>query len=596
MIQPSGATTRPQLSGTFGMVSSSHWLASGAAMAMLERGGNAFDAAAAAVFTLQVVEPHQSGPGGDMVLIFAGPEGPSAEVLCGQGPAPAAASIQAFQALGLDLVPGSGLLPATVPGATPALLTLLRDHGTLPLADVLEPAIGHARAGYPLGSAAAQTMAAMAEVFSTHWPTSAATYPPHPREGSRFTHHALARMYERLLREGEAAGADREAQLTAALTAWSQGFVAEAIDTFTSRPSPDATGARHTGFLAGQDLADWTPGYEAAASVDFRGHTVCKPAAWSQGPVLLQQLRLLEPLELTPGTAEFVHSVTESAKLAFADREAWYGDTRTAPLPELLSRSYAAQRRALLGERASLELRPGSPGGRTPRLPALAATARDRTSDVTTAEPTLGTAHTTLGGPGATGGDTVHVDVVDRWGTMVAAMPSGGWLQSSPVIPELGFALGNRLQMTWLQEGLASSLMPNRRPRTTLSPTIVLRDGRPVLACGSPGGDQQDQWQLLFLLWWLLGGLSLQGAMEAPMFHSTHFPGSFYPRQSRPGQLVAEGRLGGEVLAQLAARGHDVVPAPDWSLGRMCAVGRAPEGFLLAAADPRGGLSYAMGR
>ncbi|MFE5852694.1 gamma-glutamyltransferase family protein [Streptomyces sp. NPDC056500] len=579
------------------MASSSHWLASGAAMAMLERGGNAFDAVAAAVFTLQVVEPHQSGPGGDMVLIFAGAEESSAHVLCGQGPAPATATIGAFHALGLDLVPGSGLLPATVPGATPALLTLLRDHGTLRLGEVLVPAIGHARAGYPLGSAAAQTMAAMSEVFTTHWPTSAAIYPARPHEGSRFTNEPLARMYERLVREAEGVGTCRETQLDAALSVWSQGFVAEAIDGFARRPVPDATGTRHSGFLSGQDLADWAPAYEAAVSVDFRGHTVCKPAAWSQGPVLLQQLKLLEPFELVPGTEEYVHLVVEAAKLAFADREAWYGDVPDVPLPELLSESYAAQRRVLLGESASLELRPGSPGGRTPRLPGLAVTAAHRTSDVTTAEPTLGTASVGRRGTGATGGDTVHVDVVDRWGTMIAAMPSGGWLQSSPVIPELGFALGNRLQMTWLQEGLASSLMPGRRPRTTLSPTLVLQGGRPVLACGSPGGDQQDQWQLLFLLRRLTGNLSLQGAMEAPVFHSAHFPGSFYPRQARPGQLVAEERLGSRVLAQLATRGHEVVPAPDWSLGRMCAVGRAPEGgFLTAAADPRGGLSYATGR
>ncbi|MGW6456194.1 gamma-glutamyltransferase family protein [Streptomyces sp. NPDC055078] len=579
------------------MVSSSHWLASGAAMAMLERGGNAFDAVAAAVFTLQVVEPHQSGPGGDMVVIFAGGDGPAADVLCGQGPAPATATIGAFDGLGLDLVPGSGLLPATVPGATPALLTMLRDQGTLRLREVIEPAVGYARSGYPLGAAAAGTMAATAGVFAEHWPSSAEVYlgRGQPRAGSRFTNERLARTYERLVGEAEAAGADREAQLGAALRAWSQGFVADAVDAFARRPVPDATGFVAPGFLSGEDMARWSPGYEPAVSTDFRGLTVCKPGAWSQGPVLLQQLRLLEPLELVPGTEEFVHLVTESAKLAFADREAWYGDGPDVPLPELLSEPYAAGRRALIGEDASLELRPGSPGGRTPRLPALAATAADRVSDVTTAEPTLATA-VSRGGTGATGGDTVHVDVVDRWGTMVAAMPSGGWLQSSPVIPELGFALGNRLQMTWLQDGLAGSLRPGRRPRTTLSPSLALRDGRPVLAFGSPGGDQQDQWQLLFLLGHVVGGLGLQEAIERPVFHSAHFPGSFYPRQARPGQLVAEERFGRETLGRLAGRGHGVVRAPDWSLGRMCAVGRDPGGMLTAAADPRGGLNYAIGR
>jgi gamma-glutamyltranspeptidase/glutathione hydrolase len=180
---------------------------------------------------------------------------------------------------------------------------------------------------------------------------------------------------------------------------------------------------------------------------------------------------------------------------------------------------------------------------------------------------------------------------------MIAAMPSGGWLQSSPVIPTLGFALGTRLQMAWLEQGLPNSLTPGRRPRTTLSPTLALRDGEPVLAFGSPGGDQQDQWQLSFLLHHVLGGADLQASIDAPTFHTTHFPGSFYPREAQPGQLVVEERLGEKAIAALRARGHDVVVADPWALGRMCAVGRADDqGWLRAAANPRGMQGYAVGR
>jgi gamma-glutamyltranspeptidase/glutathione hydrolase len=209
--------------------------------------------------------------------------------------------------------------------------------------------------------------------------------------------------------------------------------------------------------------------------------------------------------------------------------------------------------------------------------------------DATTGEPTVSN-------DGVTRGDTCHVDVMDQWGNVISATPSGGWLQSSPTIPELGFCLGSRLQMFWLEEGLASSLAPGLRPRTTLTPTLVLRDGVPVLACGSPGGDQQDQWQLLFLLRHLAGGQDLQEAIDAPAWHTTGFPSSFYPRATEPGGLVMESRLGSAVQDELVRRGHVVTSADPWSLGRLCAVSREPDGVLAAAANPRGMQGYAVGR
>jgi gamma-glutamyltranspeptidase/glutathione hydrolase len=588
-------TTRPELKGTYGMVSSTHWLASSSGMAVLERGGNAFDAVVAAGFVLQVVEPHQNGAGGDLPVLFARGDEKRPTVLCGQGVAPAGASVAHFRSLGLEMVPGSGLLAAAVPGAVPAWLTLLRDHGTMELAEVLAYAIGYARDGYPVTPALAQCIADIEPMFREHWRTSAEVYlgagGSVPEAGSVFRNPALAATYQRLADSAHSGGATREARIDAALAAWSQGFVADAVDAFARTAWRDSSGDDHAGVITGADMAAWQPSYEEPVGYEFAGHTVFKTGPWGQGPVLLQQLALLQGQErdLVPGTAEFVHRVVEGAKLAFADREAWYGDGFDVPLATLLSPEYNDARRALIGASASLELRPGTPDGRPARLP-LRPEWAPVPGDASTGEPVAA-------GGGAARGDTVHVDVVDRWGTMVAAMPSGGWLHSSPVIPELGFCLGTRMQMTWLQDGLASTLTPGLRPRTTLSPTLVLRGDEPVLAFGSPGGDQQDQWQLLFLLNHLLGGMDLQAAIDAPTFHTSHFPESFYPRPAYPGRVVAEARLGDAVLEALRGRGHEVVVSGEWSLGRMCVVGRDPErGLVRAAANPRGMQGYAVGR
>jgi gamma-glutamyltranspeptidase/glutathione hydrolase len=586
-------TTRPELQGSFGMVSSTHWLATAAGMPVLESGGNAFDAVVASGFTLLVVEPHLNGPGGDLPLIFAGPDR-APTVLCAQGPAPAGATIAHYRGLGLELIPGSGLLAAVVPGATAGWLTLLRDHGTKRLRDVLQFAIGYAADGIPLLPSMLRTIGAVAELFTTDWTTSAALYLPDgivPQPGAWHRNPTWAATLQRLVTEAEAATPDRDGQLEHALRSWTSGFVAEAIEEFARTPWRDSSGERHAGVLTGADLASWRPTYERPATLDFGGLTVCKTGPWGQGPVLLQQLALLDGLDLRPGTAEYVHTVIEAAKLAFADREAWYGDAADVPLAELLDPAYTASRRALIGATADGELRPGSPAGREPRLPdALRGSGARPLGDATTAEPTVSRT-------GETRGDTCHVSAADRWGNVVAATPSGGWLQSSPVIGAVGFPLGSRLQMAWLQEGLPNSLTPGRRPRTTLSPTLALRGGEPVLGFGTPGGDQQDQWQLTFLLNHLLGGMNLQEAIDAPTFHSTHFPSSFYPREAFPRQLVIESRFDDAVLDDLRRRGHELVVSDAWSLGRMCAVGRDPvTGRLRAAANPRAMQGYSAGR
>jgi gamma-glutamyltranspeptidase/glutathione hydrolase len=318
----------------------------------------------------------------------------------------------------------------------------------------------------------------------------------------------------------------------------------------------------------------------------FRDVEVAKTDLWGQGPALLEALAVLDGLPdeaLDPTSPDGVHTIIEVLKLAFADREAWYGEGSPVTVAELLDPAYVHARRALLGDLATYDLRPGSPGTREPRLPA-------HLTDRLVAREGAG-----LGEPTVQWGDTCHIDVADRWGNIISATPSGGWLQSSPTIPELGFCLGTRLQMCWLDEGLPATLTPGRRPRTTLSPTLVLRGGLPVLACGTPGGDQQEQWQLPFLLHHLVRGLDLQRAIEAPAFHTTSFPSSFYPRGTEPGELVAEARLGAEVLSELERRGHRVVRAGAWTLGRLCAVARDDTG-LSGAATSRGGSCYAVGR
>jgi gamma-glutamyltranspeptidase/glutathione hydrolase len=586
--------TRPQLTGTFGMVTSTHWLASQAGMAELEQGGNAFDAAVAVGFALHVVEPHLNGPGGDLPLIFARADDPAPTVLCGQGPAPAAATVAHYRDLGFELVPGAGPLAAAVPGSVVAWLALLRDHGTRRLADVLRYAIDYAERGHALQRGAALTIAQVQRLFTEDWTTSAELYLPGgapPPAGQLFRNPVLAATYRRLVAAESTVDGGREAGIGAALAAWREGFVAAEIDAFARRPFRHPGEGRHPGVITGADIAGFTPTYEPSASHPFSDVVVHKTQAWGQGPVLLQQLALLDgDPDLDESTVEGLHRVVEAGKLAFADREAWYGDAIPAPLEALLSAGYTAARRELIGATASLELRPGSPDGATPRLPA-----RLRVP-VSSGVRGAGLGEPTVDRDGVTRGDTCHLDVVDRWGTMISATPSGGWLQSSPVIPALGFPLGSRLQMCWLEEGLPASLVPGRRPRTTLSPTLVYRDGAPVLACGTPGGDQQDQWQLGLLLAHLVRGLALQQAIEAPKWHSNAVPSSFHPRDAQPGELVVEERFGPDVVAGLRERGHHVVVADPWTLGRLSAVTRDPgTGRLDAAADPRG-QGYAIGR
>ena len=659
-------TTRPTLEGTFGMTASTHWLATASAQSVLERGGNAFDAAVTGAFVLHVVEPHLNGPGGDMTGVFATAEEPGRpRVLMGQGPAPAGATIEHFRAEGLDAVPGAGALAAAVSGAVDAWLLLLEEHGTWELAEVLAFAIDYAEHGHPVLARVAATIDSVGELFRNDWPSSAELWLQDglaPTPGTLIRNPEYAQVLRELIGAGEA-GASREERIAAARREWRTGRVARTITDFLRTPHTHSDGRPHAGVLTAGDMADWEASTEDALTLDFRGYTIAKTGFWGQGPVLLQALAILDGFEddrLDPSTELGAHTILEALKLALADRDTYYGESTagrgsaadgesmaqgenraaSALTPEaltvLLSPEYAAERRALIGERASADFRPGALPGIDPVLPPLRTEAELGAADgIGIGEPTVPQAAPGAGadsgadpdsGPAcasgasapdagdpdlgdpkptdpapeeraAVRGDTCHIDVVDRWGNMVSATPSGGWLQSSPAVPGLGFCLGTRLQMMWLDERSPSRLEPGRRPRTTLSPTLVFRDGQPVIALGTPGGDQQDQWQLLLLLRMLVGGLDPQDAIDAPALHTTAMPGSFFPRTWEPAGAVVEDRLGEDVIAGLERRGHRITRAGGWALGRLSCVTRDPVTSVLgAAANPRGMQGYAAGR
>ena len=591
-------TTRPEILGTHGVVTSTHWIASAAGMAMLERGGNAFDAAVAAGLVLQVVEPHLNGPGGEMPAILWSAARRRVEVICAQGPAPARATIAHYRAQGLTAVPGDGLLATVIPGAWDGWMLMLRDYGRLPLRAVMEPAIHYAEHGHPCLPRVADTIAALGDFFRDTWPTSFETWLPGgrpPAPHALLRNPVLAQTYRRLLSEAESR-TGREAQIEAARDAFYRGFVAEAIGDWLGRTElPDSEGRPQRAVLTSDDLAGYAARTEAPVGLDYDGWQLAKCGPWSQGPVLLQSLALLRGMDLAglnPHGAPFIHLVTEAMKLAFTDREIYYADPDfvPVPLPALISENYNRARRTLLGDTASLDLRPGTLPGYEAQHRAMSA-ALDRLSgtDGAVYEPTM--SHLVR-----RRGDTVHVDAIDAEGNMVSATSSGGWLQSSPTIPGLGFCLNTRAQMFWLEEGLPGSLAPGKRPRTTLSPTLALRDGRPAMVFGTPGGDQQDQWQLIFFLYVARFGMGLQQALDAPLFHTTHFPASFYPRSRSPGQIMVEESVGTDVLAELRARGHDVQTAPAMSIGRLTAASRDASGLLRAAGSPRLLQAYAIGR
>ncbi len=577
---------RPTLMGTHGMVATQHYLSALIGVDVLKRGGNAVDAAVAATFAEGVLNPHMHTIGGEVPMLIYMADSGQVSAINGNTAAPGRATIEWFTDQGLSLIPGEGVLAAGVPAAPGALITALERFGSMTLADVMQPALDLARDGFPVhpGLSGPSDYLPFSiwhciETFQTRWPTSAQLYLPQgqpPEVGTIFRNPDLAHTFERLLQaERRTASQGRSAALKAAHEAFYEGDMAHQIVSFIQR---------HGGLLDLEDLAAFETKVETPLSVKYRGYEVFKCGPWSQGPVFLQQLRLLEGYNLQAmghNTAAYIHLVTEVTNLAFADREAYYGDPNFVPVPieALLSDAYTLARRTLIDpDRASLELRPGDPVHNKPLRLGQA--------------PLVGRAWQR---------GTVHVAVVDRQRNLVAATPSGAWISGSPVVEGLGFPLTSRLQVFYLDHHHPNALAPRKRPRTTLTPSLVLRHGRPFMAFGTMGLDQQDQWTLQCLLNVVEFDMPLQEAIEAPKFSSKHFPSSIYPHTAEPGVLRVEGRVPYDSRRALQAKGHHIVIQPDWIEGYIVGVQVGPgQDVVYGGADPRGELStllpaYAIG-
>ena len=574
---------RPTLLGTRGMVVSEHYLSAEAGLRILHRGGNAFDAAIAATLAEGVLNPHMHTFGGELSALGYVAADRSVFAVNGNTTAPRAATIDWFRSRNIAAIPMAGVVAAGPPAIPHALLTTLARFGTKTFADVVAPALELADDGFPLHPALRGpapphllgdfSLAGSAELFRTTWPSSGAIYLPGgrlPDVGERMRNSGLAATFRRLVAaEERGRRRGRNDGIAAAIDEFYRGEIAETIV---------AHARAHGGMLALEDLRDYRSAIEPAASIDYRGYTVHKCGPWSQGPVFLQQLSLLAGFDLRrfgAGSADSVHLVAEASKLAFADREQYYGDPDfvDVPLCGLLAESYAERRRALVDpRRASLEQRPGDPRSGKALL---------EEGDIFAARDW--------------GRGTVYVAVVDAERNMASFTPSGAWIPTSPVIEGLGFPLGTRLQTFYLNPRHPNALVPGKRPRTTLTPTLVTRRGAPGMVLGTQGGDQQDQWSLQVFLNLVDFDMEVQEAIEAPRFSSVHFPSSFYPHGARPGVLRLEGRVAEAVRAELGRRGHIVEIEDDWVAGDVLAiVVDERHRCLRAGADPRGEVSRRM--
>ena len=590
-------TTRPTVRGYGGAVSAGHYLAAQAGAQTLAEGGNAADAACTMGFALQVLEPHMNGFAGEAPILYHDAASGRTHAISGQGSAPAAATIEHFRSLGLDRIPGDGLTAAAIPGALDGWRLLLERFGTRTLAEVVAPARALAERGFPMYPSLRRLLEIAGDRIA-EWPTTAELWLPAKAVGDRVRNPALASLLASMTEAERASGGGREAGIRAARDAFYRGEPAEWIEASLREPVRDASGEAHAGLLTAADLDGYEGAVETPVSDTYRGVTVWKCPPWSQGPVMLQQLRLLEGFDLAAmghNSAEALHTWIECAKLAFADREGSYGDPAhvDVPLAELLSDGYSERRRALVDPaRASLELRPGL--GRLPEGWPLLAEDGAGAGALSPAGLPRAEPEALLGATGR--GDTTHCDAVDRWGNLASCTPSGGWLQSSPAVPQLGFPVGTRGQMFVLDPAHPNALAPGKRPRTTLTPSLAeLPDGRRI-AFGTPGGDQQDQWSLHFLLNLVdFGFADLQAAIDAPTVHSEHWPESFYPRLANPGLVDAETRIEEGVLAELERRGHRVRRSGAWRHGRVMAASYRPDdGLCEAAASPRSNVAYAI--
>ena len=559
-ILPTEATTfHPRLFGTRGAVASNSNLSASAGAEVMKAGGNAIDAAVAAAFVEGVVNPQMHTIGGECPILVRLAGERRVIAVNGNMAAPARATPEAYRARGLADVPDSGILAAGVPAAFGALVTALARWGRMPLGEVIAPALELAKKGFPVSEGLRDQhkygIAAMKPRFEAEWPGSAKLYLPGgraPEVGELLRNEALARTFETLARAKDP------------LEAFYRGDVAAEIAKFSSE---------RDGLLAREDLAAFETLIEAPTSMRFGDTELFKTGFWSQGPAELQTLAILWQFDLRQigfGTPDYCHLLIEAMKLAYADREQYYGDPQQAWVPAeiLLSEGYARARAALIDpRRANRELRPGDARRNAALLP--------------------DEEHLT---PKDWGPGTVHVDAVDALGNMASFTPSGAWISSAEVIEPLGFPLSVRMMTFYLSPAHHPNVIaPGKRPRTTLTPSMAFRDGKPWMAFGTMGGDNQGQWLLQFYLCRAAFGMSIPEAIEAPRLSSEHTPGFFAPHASEPNRVRIEPRFGSKVLDELRRRGHDIDVAPDWTEGFVsCAGFDEDSGLIEAGCDPRG--------
>lgn len=594
-------SNRPIVMGTHGMVTSGHYLATATGFKIMQEGGNAIDAAAATCFAINLLEPQSNGIGGEVPTLVYSAKDKKTYAISGMGWSPKAFTFDWCRENGIDLVPGDGYLPACVPATVDTWATAVARFGTLSFSQILAPVIDLAENGYPIYQNLHDSLEANYTKYTELYPTTGDVYLKDgrvPEIGEIFRNPDWANMLRVLCRaEKEAEGKGRVAGIEAARDAFYKGPIAETIAKFISTNAvEDATGSSNTGLLSYEDMAEWNAELEEPVAVNYRGLDVHKCSSWTQGPVFLQHLNMLEEYSLDSighNTTEFLHIYLETGKLAFADREAYYGDPKfdSVPFETLLSKEYAAQRCSQIGHSASMELRPGKIGGEIPQYALEPVISNNRKALGIDGRKVrdLGMGHAHIG-------DTTHLDVVDIEGNMVSATPSGGWLGNSPIIQGLGFPIGTRGQMFYLNPERPNSLEPRKRPRATLTPSLVTKEGEPYMVFGTPGGDSQDQITLQFFLNYVDFGMNLQDALDAPTVYSTHFPSSFYPRDEFPGTLTAQNRIPAHSIEALKDRGHIVNTSSAWGSGKVTAIRLDRDhGVIHGGASSNGNIGYAFG-
>jgi len=571
-------TTRPIVSGLGGVISSGHPLVSMAGMRMLLSGGNAFDAAAAAGFAAAVIEPTASYTlCGECVAMVHDARSDRTVVLSGQGPAPALATIATLAKNGFPRIatgPGPDAhLSFTVPGAVDAYLTLLETFGTRTIAEVLAPSLEYAEQGFPMY----EYMRRMLSIPETR--TQFALYPPGgeavfypagrvPRVGELFRQPALAGTLKKLIAAGTPSGGDRLAGIRAVRERFYGGDIAATIGAFSEKWG---------GLLRAADLASYRARFEEPLAATFAGHQVLGQSAWTQAPIVLQALGILETFDLKAmghNSSHYVHTVAEALKLAFADRERYYGDSPEVPLAELLSPTYLRERAALIrSDRAMPEAPP--PGTITGRVRQTAVSRQSAGAKAPISSP----AHTKDG--------TTHIACIDRNGGMIALTPSGGVFRKSVFCPELGCTLSTRSEMFYLEDGHPNALAPGKRPRTTLISYLICEHNRPIATVGCPGGDDQGQADLQIILNMLVFGMNPQQAVEAPRFATETLVDSFWPHPYKPGVLSVEPGIPEHIRAELRALGHAIEVVGACGIGAVVTRRDPDIGVLSAGADPR---------